>query len=53
MLQLLDYLSTYPDDGITYCASDIILAGHANAAYLNVSQACSRVGAHIMLSEDV
>ena len=50
--QLLDYLDTYPNDGILYCASDMILAAHSNAAYLNVSHACSRAGAHIMLSED-
>ena len=53
MLQLLDYLATYPHDGITYRASDMILAGHADAAYLNVSKARSRAGAYIMLSEDV
>ena len=53
MLQLLDYLYTYPNDDITYRANDVILARHANSAYLNVSQSCSRAGAHIMLSEDV
>ena len=53
MLQLLDYLETYPDYGITYHGSDMILAGHADAAYLNVSQACSGAGSHIILSEDV
>ena len=53
MLQLLDYLATYPDNGITYRASDMILVGHADTAYLNVSQACSRAGVHIILSEDV
>ena len=52
MLQILDYLSTYPDDGITYRASDVVLAGHSGAVYLNVSQACSHAGSHIMLSED-
>ena len=53
MLQLLDYLVIYPNDDITYRARNMILAGNANATYLNVSQACSRAGAHIMLSEDV
>ena len=53
MLQLLEYLATYPDDGITYRASDMVLAGHADAAYLNVSKARSRAGAHIMLSKDI
>ena len=36
MLQLLDYLATYPDDGINYRARNIILVGHTDAAYLNV-----------------
>ena len=31
----------------------MILAGYSNAAYLNVSKACSRAGAYIMRSEDV
>ena len=53
MFQLLDYLATYPNNDITYRASDMILDGHANAAYLNVSKASSRAGAYIMLSEDV
>ena len=50
--QLLDYLATYPNDGIIYRARDTILAAHSDASYLNVSRACSRAGAHIMLSED-
>ena len=53
MLQLLDYLATYPGYGITYRASDMILAGHAEAAYLNVSKTHRHAGYHIMLSEDV
>ena len=53
MLQLLDYLTTYTDDVITYRTSYMILVGHADAAYLNISQACRRAGAYIMLSEDV
>jgi hypothetical protein len=35
---LLDYCSTYPKDGILYRASDMILAAHSDAAYLNVSK---------------
>ena len=50
--QLLDYVSTYPDDGITYRASTMVLAAHSDAGYLNASKARSRAGAHIMLSED-
>ena len=30
----------------------MILTAHSDAAYLNASKACSRAGAHIMLSED-
>ena len=30
----------------------MILSTHSDAAYLNVSRACSRAGAHIMLSEN-
>ena len=30
----------------------MVLAGHSDAAYLNVSKAQSCAGAHIMLSED-
>ena len=50
ILQLLDYLATYPDDGITYRASNMVLAGHADAAYHNASKARSRAGAYIILS---
>eukprot|EP00804_Cyclotella_cryptica_P022929 CCRYP_018759-RA/>CCRYP_018759-RA protein AED:0.35 eAED:0.34 QI:0/-1/0/1/-1/1/1/0/335 len=50
---LLDYCATYPNDGITYRASNMILAAHSDAAYLNVSNARSRTGAHIMLSENI
>ena len=53
MLQLLDYLTTYPHGGITYCASNMVLAGHADAAYVNISKARSRAGAHIMISKNV
>ena len=50
--QLLDYCATYPDDGIIYRASDMILAGHADAGFNNETKARSRAGAHIFLSED-
>ena len=32
---LLDYLATYPDDGILYRASDMILAAHSDAGFHN------------------
>jgi hypothetical protein len=41
MNQLLDYLATYPDDGTTYCTSDMILCSHANAGFHNESKGCS------------
>ena len=50
--QLLDYFATYLDDGITYCASNMVLPGHSDAAYLNKTCACSHAGTHIFLSED-
>jgi hypothetical protein len=49
---LLDYVATYPKDGIVYQASDMILCAHANAGFLNESQSCSCAGAHIFLSEN-
>ena len=50
--QLIDYLSTYPEDGILYRSSAMILSAHSDAVYLNVSRARSRAVAHIMLSEN-
>ena len=51
--QLLDYVATYPSDGISYRSSGMVLVAHSDAAYLNVTKARSRAGAHIMLSENV
>ena len=50
--QLMDYVYTYPNDGILFRKSDIILAAHAEAGFLNKSKSRSRVGAHIFLSEN-
>ena len=50
--QLLNYLSTYPDNVILYCSSAIILVAYSDAAYPNVSRAHSCSGPHIMLSEN-
>ena len=50
--QLLDYVATYPADGITYRASNMILAAHSDASFLSEPQSRSRAGAHIFLSED-
>ena len=50
--QLLDHVATYPDYGIIYRASDMILAAHSDAGFNNDSKARSRAGANIFLSED-
>ena len=49
--QLLDYMTTYPDDGIVYQSSDMVLAAHADAGSHNESKGRSRAGAHIFLAE--
>ena len=33
--KLLDYVATYPNDGILFRKSDMILAAHADAGFLN------------------
>lgn len=50
--QLLDYVATYPNDGIVYKASSMVLAAHSDASFLTESQSRSRAGAHIFLSND-
>ncbi len=52
MNQLLDYLTTYPDDGTTYCASNVILCTHANASFNNESKGRSQASAHIFISKN-
>ena len=49
---LLDYVATYPADGIVYRASDMILCAHADTSFLNETNSCSRAGAHIFLLEN-
>jgi hypothetical protein len=34
---LLDYVATYPNDGIVYHASNMILCAHADAGFLSKS----------------
>jgi hypothetical protein len=48
---LLDYVATYPNDGIVYRTSDMILCAHADAGFLNNPNSRSRMGAHIYLSK--
>ena len=50
--QILDHVATYPNDGITYRASDMILAAHSDAGFNNESKARSHAGAHIFLLEN-
>jgi hypothetical protein len=49
---LLDYVATYPADGIVYRSSDMILCAHTDASFLNETNSRSQVGAHIFLSEN-
>ena len=49
---LLDYVATYPADGIVYRSCDMILCAHTNAGCLNETNSRSRAGAHIFLSEN-
>ena len=49
---MLDYLATYPDDGIVYRASDMILAAQSDAGLHNESKGRSQAGSHIFISED-
>ena len=50
--QFLDYALSHPDAGITYRASDIVLAAHSDASYLSEMNAISRAGGHFFLSEN-
>ena len=52
MATLLDYVATYPNDGIRFRASSMVLAAHSNASFLTEPGSRSRTGAHIFLSED-
>jgi hypothetical protein len=49
---LLNYVATYPNEGIFYRASNMILCAHADAGFLNKTNSCSKAGAHIYLSEN-
>jgi hypothetical protein len=48
----LDYLATYPNNGTTYCASNMILCAHANASFHHESKGRSQAGAHIFISKN-
>jgi len=49
----LDYMATQEPAVLTYRKSDMILAVHSDAGYLNEQNARSRAGGHHFLSEDV
>lgn len=50
--QILNCLILYPNEGITYKASNMVLAAHSDASYLSETKSCSRAGAHIFLSNN-
>ena len=50
--QILDHVPTYPNEGITYWASDMILESHSDDGFNNDSKARIRAGSHIFLSEN-
>ncbi len=51
--QLLDYCASQEEAVLTYHASDMVLAVHSDAGYLNESKASSRAGGHFFLSSDI
>jgi hypothetical protein len=51
--QIMDYLATQEPAVLTYHKSDMVLAVHSDASYLNEEEARSQAGGHHFLSEDV
>jgi hypothetical protein len=51
--QIMDYLAMQEPAVLTYCKSNMVLAVHNNASYLNEEEARSQAGDHHFLSEDV
>ena len=51
--QFLDYCASQEDAVLRYRRSDMKLAGHSNAGYLNKPKARSRVGGHFHMSNNV
>ena len=50
--QLLDYVDTYPNDGIIYHSIKMVLSSHAESGLHNESKGRSQGGAHIFLSDN-
>ncbi len=48
---LLDYVATYPNDGIVYWASNMILCAHADASFLNYNPVSAAALGHISSSQ--
>ena len=48
---LLDYLASQEEAVLTYSASNMVLAVHSDAGYLNEANARSRAGGHFFLSD--
>jgi hypothetical protein len=51
LVHFLNYCATHPDATLRYRASDMILHIHSDAAYLNETEARSRVGGHHFLGD--
>ena len=50
--QLLDYVATYPDGGIIYRYSDMIMAAQSDVGFDNKYKLCSCAGAQKFLLEE-
>ena len=50
--QLLDYAATHLDSGITFRASDMVLAAHSDAYYLYKTKVQSRAGGRFFMFKD-
>ena len=50
--QLINYLTTYLDDGIVYRYRNKVLAAHSDAGFHNKPKGCYQSGAHIFLAKD-
>jgi len=48
--QFLDYAASQPQAGVTYHASDMVLAIHSDTSYLSESKARSRADGHFFMS---
>jgi hypothetical protein len=47
--QIMDYLATQEPAVLTYCKSNMVLAVHSDASYLNEDEARSRASGHHFL----